>query len=146
MRGEDFITLAGFLAALQRSDVYEACCRSAISRAYYGCYHTTKAFLEEVGLVVGEAHPDLAKDFLDSQQDDLMLIGGLLNELRKRRNVADYELERTMGFKDAEHGLGSAHQIIGKLASLRWLVQHDEKRQQLVRAILEARKSRPPRR
>jgi uncharacterized protein (UPF0332 family) len=47
MTGLDFIALAGKLAASPNAD--GATVRTAVSRAYYGAFHLTKAFLRDLG-------------------------------------------------------------------------------------------------
>ena len=145
MKGEDFITLAGFLATLRNNPVYEACCRSAVSRAYYGAYHVSRVFLEDIGLIVGEAHPELALDFRGGELEESVYIGSLLNELRKRRNVADYELSKsgTSDAKNCQYAVGMAHDIVNNLGVLRQKLKDDVGKLRLKAAIESSRSSRP---
>jgi hypothetical protein len=61
------------------------------SRAYYGAYHATGDFLAELGFARGRQH-NYHFDLLNSIQPDARLAGQILDDLRARRLVADYDL------------------------------------------------------
>ena len=92
MNGADFIEFAGKLAA--NPSASPAACRTAISRAYYGAFHSTLSFLQIVGLDAPRGHK-LHFDFLESGQPEAFQVGELLSELQSRRVQADYEMGNT---------------------------------------------------
>ena len=57
MKGEDFIALAGKLAASQSDS--EAAYRTATSHAYYGAFHAARALLATLQVRVPTDHAEL---------------------------------------------------------------------------------------
>ena len=95
MDGRDFLTLAQQLA----SATTEAAWRSAISRAYYAAFHVAKHLLEDLRFAVPRA--DLAHAYIwmrlcNCGDPQVESAGMRLNDLRRERNWADYDLMRPM--------------------------------------------------
>lgn len=93
MDGNDFITLAGKLAAAPAAG--EATYRTAVSRAYYGAFHLAHTFLSELGFrPLGNANVHgFVQHYLNgSQHAEACRAAFLLSHLHAARNRADYRL------------------------------------------------------
>lgn len=91
MTGLDFINLA---IKLSNSRV-EAELRTAVSRAYYGAFHVAKELLEQCGIGLPRGvspHDKVCFCLSNSADEDARRAGDKLNNLRRIRNDADYEL------------------------------------------------------
>jgi uncharacterized protein (UPF0332 family) len=98
MTGNELILLAGKLAANPALGDAEARFRSAVSRAYYGAYHLGRAFVESLGGVIPKnatGHFELSRILWDSGQDHAQDAASRLDDLRRERNRADYDLDST---------------------------------------------------
>jgi uncharacterized protein (UPF0332 family) len=96
MDGKEFLNLAQRLSQ-GRS---EAEWRSASSRAYYAVFHAARDLLAGGGFLVprGEqAHSYLWLRLSNCGDDGLAEAGVQLNDLRRHRNRADYDLHLTLG-------------------------------------------------
>ncbi len=74
----------------------EADWRSATSRAYYAAFHKARRFMWHSGFVVpcaDRAHAYLGLRLSNAQHLDVMAGGQALNDLRKARNRADYDVD-----------------------------------------------------
>ena len=99
MTGDDYIQLAGNLVQNKSLGGAEARYRSAISRAYYGAFHLEIVFLAELGIQVKKnhlGHNDAYVLLTRSKAYEALRAAELLNELRSRRNYADYRLDKVM--------------------------------------------------
>jgi uncharacterized protein (UPF0332 family) len=90
----DFISLA---IRLSKSNS-EADLRTAVSRAYYGAFHTVRRFLEECRLYLSsrelhgaEIHRKVRFCLVASGNVDAIDAAGKLGSLRNLRNEADYD-------------------------------------------------------
>src|SRR5262245_49252200 len=90
MTGEDFITLAGKLAAA--TGATEASLRTAVSRAYYGAFHIVKRFFDDVGVKVSRDHGEYQRCLMQCAHPRAVLAGRYLNDLHTSRIKADYDL------------------------------------------------------
>jgi uncharacterized protein (UPF0332 family) len=100
MSPDDFLVLATRLSASPG----EAELRSAVSRAYYGLFHTARLLIEACDVSCpesGEAHDKIAKCLQNSQSPDVAAAGSKLNSFRTVRNHADYRLSDER-FKNAK--------------------------------------------
>ena len=72
--------------------------RSAISRAYYAAFHVGLNVLKEMGFSIyqnASAH-ELVREYLSNSGDDELAKAAIkMNDLRTRRNHADYKLNRS---------------------------------------------------
>ncbi len=94
MTGNEFIGLAERLAVSGGP----AECRSAVSRAYYGAFHTALNLLGGAGILLPpgpEAHQKLRFCLLQSGIPAGTEAGEKIETLRRERNQADYELRQT---------------------------------------------------
>jgi uncharacterized protein (UPF0332 family) len=94
MDGNDFIALAGKLAAMPSAD--EATYRTAVSRAYYGALHIGRSLLVELGFEpVGNANVHaFVRHYLNaSGHPEACLAATELSDLQTARNRADYRLD-----------------------------------------------------
>ncbi|HZK79820.1 MAG TPA: hypothetical protein VFC46_02110 [Humisphaera sp.] len=95
--------------------------RTAISRAYYSAFLTAKRHL---GLhfqwpKTAEIHDQIQMLFVNCNSDSIKAIGRKLNDLRGKRNDADYDLHaRGVDRHDAQLQLGIAQGVIDELNRL----------------------------
>lgn len=66
MTGDEFLKLADEMLR-QSQTPSEAVCRTAISRAYYGAYHVTLAFLIRLGEFAAKDHGETWRCLASSQ-------------------------------------------------------------------------------
>jgi uncharacterized protein (UPF0332 family) len=91
MQGRDFLDVAKNLA---RSQI-EASLRSAISRAYYAMLNSAVQFLIQLGFRVAQGpgkHGEVHHRLFNSGIEPALKFSNMLDELRKRRNDADYNM------------------------------------------------------
>ena len=96
MTGPDFIDIAAKLTASTNWGSDESRHRTAVSRAYYGAFHSVCALLREWGIAVRRSsygHQD-AHDLLWQSGHELARgVASLLDHLRSARIRADYRLD-----------------------------------------------------
>src|SRR5207249_3553965 len=93
----------------------EAEWRAAVSRAYYAAFHTARRLLQQCGFLVphaDQAHAYLWLRLANSGHADVRAAGLDLNELRKIRNWADYDLERPLSHTLAATEVQAATDIL----------------------------------
>lgn len=117
IRGDDFLKFAQRTAAGST----EVDWRSAVSRAYYAAFHEARDLLTALGFQTPRA--DMAHAFLWRRLENcgharLALAGSRLNQLRRERNQADYDLGLDLALKDAEAAVKSAAMIFDTLNGL----------------------------
>ena len=98
MTGRDFLTLAKTLSA----STNEAARRTSVSRAYYALYHYIRDYLISAGIRVTTEpveHKRMIRYLKNTGIDETKYIGEKIEEIREKRNKADYEL-RDMGFNE----------------------------------------------
>jgi uncharacterized protein (UPF0332 family) len=91
MQGRDFLDVAKNLARSQ----FEASLRSAISRAYYAMLNSAVQFLIQLGFRVAQGpgkHGEVHHRLSNSGVEQALKFSNMLDELRKRRNDADYNM------------------------------------------------------
>jgi len=92
MNPRDFLTLANALAA----GTTEAAWRSAVSRAYYAAFHAARLLLRDLGFRTprgDQAHAYLWMRLSNCGNARLEAAGQKLQDLRRERNRADYDLD-----------------------------------------------------
>lgn len=116
MNAEEFLSLAGKLSASPSAS--EAACRTAISRAYYACFHNAKDFLVELGFRLTRDHAVPQRMLMSSDVEASMRVGRRLATLQSERIHADYELDasRTIDTATARISVERAHEILTLLA------------------------------
>ncbi len=91
MTGRDFLTVAKTLHASDE----EAARRSSISRAYYALYHEVRESLLSAGIPVTtkpEEHKKMIRYLKNSGIQEAKYVGDKMDDIREKRNNADYEL------------------------------------------------------
>jgi uncharacterized protein (UPF0332 family) len=71
------------------------CCRSAISRAYYGLFHAAAAAMRPHGITVpasAAGHAEAIRYLQNCGDAGVALVASALDTLRSLRNAADYDL------------------------------------------------------
>lgn len=114
MNGRAFLTLARQLA----SDPTEAAWRSAISRGYYAAFHVAREVLTSLGFGVpfaDRAHAYLWLRLSNCGDPPLLKAGTELNNLRRHRNQADYDLQVPFNQAFAQARVQAAERIIQAL-------------------------------
>ena len=89
MKGEDFLAVAKAMLQLRT----EAAFRSAISRAYYALFNSAARLLRELGFTIAQSpsgHGDVKNFFFNCGIDQAVGFARALDELRTKRNLADY--------------------------------------------------------
>ena len=92
MQGRDFLDVAKNLSRSQ----FEASLRSAISRAYYALLNTAAQLLMELGFSVEQGpgvHGQVRNRFFNCGIEQLGEFSSTLDELRRQRNEADYNMK-----------------------------------------------------
>jgi uncharacterized protein (UPF0332 family) len=96
MNPADFISLAIKLSNSQQ----ESELRTAVSRAYYGAFHSARELLEDCGirfpsaeLIGADIHRKVRFCLAHTDNDDAALVVNRLSSLREQRNHADYDLK-----------------------------------------------------
>lgn len=119
MKAVQFVTLASEFA----SGTTEAHYRSAISRAYYGAFHTARQLLQDVGIRLpkGEQiHMKATFCLRGCGNRSAAEAAAELEVLRTERNRADYELEgRATTQAAAQSQVQTAKEIVAKLDQCR---------------------------
>lgn len=95
MTGDDFIGLATRIV-LSGTGNPEARFRSAVSRAYYGAYHLAASFLRGLGAKIpknSDCHIAVYRLLINSGNAEAQEAARLLDDLRRARNEADYDLD-----------------------------------------------------
>ena len=121
MNPEDFVGLAGWLAANSATVNAEARFRSAVSRAYYGAFLYSVRVLSEFGIAVPENHRghDVAvKTLLDTGHPRAISAARLIGDLRSNRNGADYKL-RDSKYRHQRNAMLAVEQAENALIELR---------------------------
>lgn len=95
MNPADFISLALKLSNSQQ----ESELRTAVSRAYYGAFHSARELIEGCGirfpraeLFGADIHRKVRFCLAHADNDDAALVVNRLSSLREQRNHADYDL------------------------------------------------------
>lgn len=121
----DFLGFAKTLA--EQSSSLEIAHRSAVSRAYYAAFHAAKSFSDNLS-VPGEpapqgmgvhaslyhslSHPRLPNG--DPLSGKSRSIAYMSQNLKRHREVADYDLQAEVVASDAEDAIAKAKEILGK--------------------------------
>lgn len=108
------------LAASLANGSTEAEWRTSVSRAYYAAFHTASELMRALGFVVPKADRAHAYAWLrlsNCKNLDVSKAGRNLNELRSRRNEADYDARATIAEASAEHAVKLADAAIDILDS-----------------------------
>ena len=96
----------------------EAHWRSAVSRAYYACYHTARWLLQTCGFRPPEhesAHAYLWRRLSNSGHPDIESVGKQMNSFRQTRNRADYDLDHSIDQETALEFVYTVEKIIDVL-------------------------------
>ncbi len=99
----------------------EACCRAAISRAYYAVYGLARAYAHQEGLqlpATGEAHHLVIAHYRAGASPLHRAISDSLRQLRGIRNLADYADEIHQPVALAQRAVRRAHQVVAQLQAL----------------------------
>ena len=113
----EIMQLAERLHAMEQTEVIS---RTAVSRAYYAALHATKGTFPPRQRVDGESsHAEIigrAKAYgnsLEPGRSEANQIALWMPRLRSVRNLADYDLEKELSFKDTAGHLERARLILG---------------------------------
>jgi uncharacterized protein (UPF0332 family) len=119
----DYLVLAE--ALLQARTTFapeEACCRAAISRAYYAVYGAARTRArDQDGLqlpATGDAHQRVITHYLQGPSLLHQAIGHNLRRLRRARNRADYDEQLDRPLALAQFAVRRARQIVAQLQAL----------------------------
>ena len=127
-----------------RHGAYPVEFRSAISRAYYAVFQVGRNLLKEMGFNIAgnaPAHEEVYQHLRNSGDDELAKAASKMNDLRTRRNHADYRLDRS----DVEKK-ENASMHVQQAARLIETIEkrcRTEKRSKITAAIQEWKNRRP---
>ena len=114
MTGPDFLPLAGRLAAGTTEPEW----RTAVSRAYYASFHVARELLEGFGFRVprsDRAHAHVWLRLGNCGEPVVQAAAGDFQGLRGDRNLADYDLNRSVAQAFATAGVQTATRVIQRL-------------------------------
>jgi len=119
----DSLTLAeALLQARTTVAPEEACCRAAISRAYYAVYGVARTRArEQEGLqlpATGDAHQRVITHYFRGPSPLHRAIGDNLRQLRSVRNRADYDDQIDQPVARAQFAVRRARQVVAQLQAL----------------------------
>ena len=119
----DYLVLAeALLQAHTTLAPEEACCRAAISRAYYAVYGVARRRArDQEGLRLppaAEAHQRVITHYRHGTSPLHRAIGDSLRQLRSARNRADYDDQLVRPLALAQFAVRRARQVVGQLAAL----------------------------
>jgi len=119
----DYLTLAeALLQARTTLAPEEACCRAAISRAYYAVYGVARTRArEQEGLqlpATGDAHQRVITHYFRGPSPLHRAIGDNLRQLRSVRNRADYDDQIDQPVARAQFAVRRARQVVAQLQAL----------------------------
>jgi uncharacterized protein (UPF0332 family) len=102
----------------------EAAFRTAVSRAYYGAFHTAVVLIREMGVYLPagpESHQKVGYCLMECGEAPGWQAGDSLQFLRKHRNQADYDLDKSTAFdaKRAIQRIDRARETVGLLRECR---------------------------
>jgi uncharacterized protein (UPF0332 family) len=98
--------------------------RSAISRSYYGCYHAAVIFsrLRDVAVMPsnqkGGVHQKLIAALQANTDEKIRAAGDQLQRMKLKRNRADYELDGTVGEREATKAIVACDILVNKFRFL----------------------------
>jgi len=116
------VTPSDFLALIEFSqESQEIQKRNAISRSYYAAYHAAEKVrialqLELPDIKKAGMHLKLCVSLLKSGNKQLALLGAELNRQRTSRHDADYELDKTIGFRVATRETNKNKELFEQLS------------------------------
>jgi len=122
--------------SLSEHGAFPAEFRSAISRAYYAAFHFGLDSLKKMGFPIAQnqdSHQAVYRHLNNSRDGELVKAASMMNDLRTRRNHADYELDRT----DVEKQK-NAKMLVRQSARLIEIIEkrcNSESRPQIIEAI-----------
>lgn len=95
----------------------EAALRSVVSRAYYAAFLSArkKAPSTMWGMTGGSGHKVVANHYLGKSDSTSLSIGNRLNQLKLKRETADYEIGADVLRREAGSALGMAKKILQDL-------------------------------
>jgi uncharacterized protein (UPF0332 family) len=99
----------------------EAWWRSAVSRAYYAAFHAARQVLQGCGFEIPRAelaHAYLWLRLANCGHPDVQSAGAELNELRRLRNWADYDLDQSFGHGITVNQVQAASAVLQLLETL----------------------------
>jgi hypothetical protein len=119
----DYLALAEALLQVRTTLApEEACCRAAISRAYYAVYGAARMRArDQDGLqlpATGAAHQQVMTHYLQGASPLHRAIGANLGRLRRARNRADYDEQLDRPLALAQFAVRRARQVVAQLQAL----------------------------
>jgi len=123
-----------FLATELAKQETEVCWRSAVSRAYYCCYHECKVFEEQLpdapySSAPKGVHDKFIKQFTTYVGNDdfaktIRSIGYILGSFKDIRTLADYELAENFEYSRTKEAFQYVNNVRIKLEKLKTLINN----------------------
>ena len=119
----DYLVLAeALLQARTTLAPEEACCRAAVSRAYYAVYGVARnRARDQDGLqlpATGDAHQRVITHYRQGPSALHRAVGNTLRRLRRVRNRADYDDQLEQPVAVAQFAVRRARQVVAQLQAL----------------------------
>jgi uncharacterized protein (UPF0332 family) len=133
MDAADFYRLAARLV----EEKEPASCRTAVSRAYYALFHVARDLLDENKFRIDRsdsAHEQVFRHLHNSGDPEVAEIGQYLNDLRSRRNKADYRIDDPKWEHPATSRL-FVLRVEGQMKAIKVAFSAAERKGAIVRAI-----------
>jgi len=105
---KDYIRLAEDLLKYNT----ENCFRSGISRSYYGVFCTTRNKAGFKNYKKSDVHQKVIEYYQNSSDPKEQLVGNILDKLRRNRNDADYDEDKTIDAGLAQRVLLKSKRIL----------------------------------
>ncbi|MDO6422881.1 hypothetical protein [Saccharophagus degradans] len=112
---QDFVKFAySLLKANDKQDGCEIQLRTSINRAYYGAFLTAR---NHAGITnsSGSVHKDVIEHYLNQKAGK---VGNNLDSLKRLRQKADYEPDKTITINDAKTSCRTANTILNEVNKL----------------------------
>jgi uncharacterized protein (UPF0332 family) len=129
---------------LAEHGAYPAEFRSAISRAYYAVFHLGLNLLREMGFPIVQnqhAHEEVYRHLNNSSDSELVNAASKMNDLRMKRNHADYELGRH-DVEEKKNAIMHVHQAARLIETIERRCK-SEGRKQIIDAIQDWKRRIP---
>lgn len=117
----DFINAADEMASMG-SEIWH---RNACSRAYYGAFTASRHLSaglpvpkDRNGKPIKGTHEKHAASLIASPNKDLRFIGYKLNDNRKLRQMADYDLHENITYMDARTAISECKAVLSRVEKL----------------------------
>jgi len=118
MNPTDFLEAAYHLS--KSANLAEVDYRNIISRSYYAVFHQSRIFLEtqKIDLAQSSSHDSVVRSLKKHGNREVKALGNKLDQIKKWRHKADYDLNMTISAGNARSMLKSAYALSKSIENL----------------------------